>query len=109
MQDTPSLPRTGALAVALLTAALLCPAGTSAQQEPSEKTSMAVEMAAAPEPGREMEKLKILLGSWKYTEAYEKTPLFPDGAPLQLMLTTKAARQAALAHATNSPANRSKP
>ncbi len=49
-------------------------AGTGRTQE---KKSPAPEALA--KPGPEMEKLKFLLGTWTYTEAYEKTPLLPNG------------------------------
>jgi hypothetical protein len=42
-----------------------------------EKKTPETERAA--KPGPEMEKLKFLLGTWTYTETYEKTPLFPNG------------------------------
>jgi len=34
---------------------------------------------AAPKPGPEMEKLKILLGHWTYTDTYGKSSFYPDG------------------------------
>lgn len=52
-------------------------ASAAIPRETQEKKASEAEPAA--KPGPEMEKLKFLLGTWTYTETYEKTPLYPNG------------------------------
>lgn len=52
--------------------------GAATQQGSAESKPLAA-APKPPKPGPEMEKLAFLLGTWTFTEKYEKSPLIPNG------------------------------
>jgi hypothetical protein len=52
---------------------------TSQAQEKEKKLDAAIQKAARPEPGPEMDQLKFLRGYWHYSSVYEKSSFYPNG------------------------------